>query len=246
MVSLASLPLFVLEGLALREIKKMLFLKQLECERRVHGAPIPEADFYDSIDFGSHVYFNPRDRVNQTASLSPINELFEVLLFNCEDYMRMQYEHVVQPKTSFVVPERAAAHLFGGKQEYYRDMAESFFVDPNDPAIWKPNGELDLSLSWLDVESRRKKQNVWQVIKQLLRAMSEEPSITNAADHGYDKITLGQIVLFVTLLRIRKRMVQLIHDFNRAQTARPSTTSGSSQSIASSLSYSRCCSKACQ
>jgi len=56
-MTLINLPLFVLEGMALRELKKMVYLKELECEllKNDPAATPPEMDYYDSIGRGYRV-----------------------------------------------------------------------------------------------------------------------------------------------------------------------------------------------
>ncbi len=51
-LTLTNLPLFVLEGMALRELKKLVYLKELACTRLLaHEAPLlpDEPDYFDNI-----------------------------------------------------------------------------------------------------------------------------------------------------------------------------------------------------
>ena len=106
----------------------------------------------------------------------------------------------------FAMGDEKIGSLFGSKEDYQKEMAKTFFAS-NDPSIWNEKEELNLGLSWLNTTDRKKKKNVWGELKKLMKALSTDPQITNRETHKYGKVTLGQLILFTTLLRIRKRMV---------------------------------------
>ncbi len=135
-----------------------------------------------------------------------------MLLFNNEVYTKMDYDYVTAKERrqgSLAVDEARIKEIFGTKEEYYREIAQSFYASPKDPALWNERQDLNLELSWLNSGDRKKKKNVWAEIKLLLRKISLDPDITNRKNNKYGKITLGQLVLFTTLMRIRQRMVRL-------------------------------------
>ena len=86
-------------------------------------------------------------------------------------------------------------------------MAKAFWVDPSDKNAWLNGENLDLSKNWVKKEDKGIRKNVWAVLKQLFYDISVEPKITNRAKHNYDRITLGQFLFFMILVRIRTRMV---------------------------------------
>ena len=142
--------------------------------------------------------------------MSHLNELFEVLLFNSESYTKMDYNYLLHKdrrQGPFAVSDARAKELFGTKSEYYAEIAQTFFHSEKAVGIWKNKEELDLSISWLQPEGRKKRKNTWEVLKQLLAKLSNDVTITNRAEHNYDKITLGQLLLFVAIFRIRNRVV---------------------------------------
>ncbi len=108
-----------------------------------------------------------------------------------------------------MVSDERVEELFGTKEEYYREMAEAFYCNPDDPSIWVDKETLNLEKSWLKEEDRSVKKNVWGEFKRLFKNISQDGSITNRAKHMYDSITLGQLCLFMLLIRIRRRMVRL-------------------------------------
>eukprot|EP00826_Nyctotherus_ovalis_P047432 TRINITY_DN5454_c0_g1_i1.p1 TRINITY_DN5454_c0_g1~~TRINITY_DN5454_c0_g1_i1.p1 ORF type:complete len:426 (+),score=115.22 TRINITY_DN5454_c0_g1_i1:57-1334(+) len=211
-INLSNLPIFALEGLALREIKKMVYLKELHYRAQMEN---PEAedirpDYYDSIDFTDPLYKKPKELIDKAVSMSHHNEIFEVLLFNSEEYIRMDYAYMASKervKSSLAIEEEG---LFGAKKDYYQDLARAFYYNPYDPSIWADGQNLNLNISWLNAENRRQKKNVWEVMKRLFERVSMDDEIINGNRNGYEKITLGQLLLFVVLLRVRYRIVRLI------------------------------------
>jgi len=215
-MSLSNLPIYVLEGLALREIKKMAYLKELHyrAQMKEPDAKDTKPDYYDSIDFSDPLYKRPRDFVEKAVSLSEHNELFEVLLFNDEKYVKMDYNYVTAKeriKCSFAIKEEEG--LFGEREDYYQDMARAFYFNPNDPSIWTDSQNLNLEISWLNNEHRKQKKNVWEVMKKLFEKISMDGEIINTNEKNYNKITLGQLLLFITLLRMRRRIVHFPYLF---------------------------------
>lgn len=210
-VNLSNFPIFVLEGLALREIKKIIYLKELHYKAQMEN---PEAedtrpDYYDSIDFTDPLYKKSKELADKAVSMSHHNEIFEVLLFNNEKYTRMDYTYMASKeriKSSLAIEEEG---LFGAKQDYYQDLARVFYYNPYDPSIWTQDQNLDPEISWLNAENRGQKKNVWEVMKRLLEKVSADDEIINGNRNGYEKITLGQLLLFVALLRVRHRIVRV-------------------------------------
>jgi hypothetical protein len=205
-----NLPLFVLEGMALRELKKLMYLKQLDCERlQKEGmdSTAPDPDYYDSINFEDEIYKDTSKTVKDMISLSHLNELFECILFNSnEKYVKMDYDQVTSKDRLNPKPVGyRLADLFGTREEYYKEIAQAFYCEPENQAIWKSKKELNLNLSWLNMNDRRFKKNVWGEVKKLFKQISTDPALSSKDQ--YDKITLGQLLLFIVLDRIRKRVV---------------------------------------
>lgn len=208
-VTLINLPLFVLEGMAVRELKKMIYLKELECELSNSQQPQPEVDYYDSLDFSDQLYDNPQAHASLPVSLSHFNELFEVLLFNNRTYTKMNYGNITSKECrqgSYACDDAKVKEIFGTQEEYYKDMAKAFYHNPNDPTIWSDKNELNFNLTWLNMSDRKKRKNTWEEIKKVLRKISNDPLITNKEKAGYSKITIGQLILFTTLMKIRQRV----------------------------------------
>ncbi len=169
-------------------------------------------DFFDRIDFNSEVYNDPNSKLYSHESLSPETELMEVLIFNTEKYARMDYDYLFEKNRrsgSFNVSDDRVEELLGTKQEYNQAMAKAFFANPEDPAIWANKETLNFNLNWCTQADRSKRLNAWEVIKKMLKKLSDDPNITNGATHKYDKITLGHLILFMLLMRIRDRMVRI-------------------------------------
>ena len=146
-------------------------------------------------------------------SLSHLYELFEVLVFDSETNAKMDYSYITAKERrqgSYSVDDNRIRQLFGTKEEYYNDLAKTFYAPAKDAAIWNDKHELNLNLSWLNPEDRDKKKSVWSEVKKLFIQLSADPTITNKTTHKYSKITLGQLVLFTTLFRIKERMVILL------------------------------------
>ena len=97
--------------------------------------------------------------------------------------------------------------LFGTREEYYHEIAKAYFQNPDDPTIWLNKEMLDLSKSWTNKGERNVRKNVWAELKKVFKSISQDPNLTNGAKHKYDSITLGQLCLFMLLIRMRKRMV---------------------------------------
>ena len=206
----------------MREFKKMVYLKELACTRLLEDRkPLEpaEPDYYDSIsraasmshiDFDTPLYSDPKKLIDDIDSLSYDNELFEVLLFNSQEYAPIDFDYIMKlPRRQGPSPfsDARLAELFGTPKEYYTEMANAFYMAQWGPAIWQSRTELNTKLSWLNVHDRRYKKNVWAEVKNLLRSLSLDDKITNKAEHHYDKITLGQLLLFISLYRIRHRVV---------------------------------------
>ena len=159
--------------------------------------------------------------LNDPMSMSHLSELCEVILFNTEKFCKMNYDAfthkdyrqglaVIDIVGSFKLSDQRVQELLGSKRDYYQALARAFFLNPEDPQIWENDETLKVALSWLKSANRGTCKNVWDVIKQLLKKLSQHPNITNAARHKYDRITLGQLLLFTLLMRIRTRVVLLL------------------------------------
>ena len=107
-----------------------------------------------------------------------------------------------------MVSDERILELFGTRAEYYTAMAKTFFCNPNDPSIWLNKETLNLSKTWAHKDDRGVRKNVWAEIKKVLRAISNDPGLIDGGKHHYDSITLGQLSLFMLLIRLRKRLVR--------------------------------------
>ena len=97
--------------------------------------------------------------------------------------------------------------MIGDKDNYYAEMAKMFYKNPNNEDIWNKENDLKLNISWLNPIDRKVKNNVWEQIKILLKKISDDTLIISSNKNEYQKVTLGHLLLFIILLRIRKHTV---------------------------------------
>ena len=72
--------------------KKLLRL--LKASMIFKGKGKEDGNYYDNIDFDTELYDDVNSKFYEQASLSYLNEIFEVLMFNKESYCRMDYDYI--------------------------------------------------------------------------------------------------------------------------------------------------------
>ncbi len=186
-------------------------------------------------DVGSKIYTQD--------SLSYLNEMLEVLLFNTEKYVKMDYDYVTSNQTregAFMVSDERITELFGTRAEYYAAMAKSFYCNPEDPSIWQNKETLNLGKSWTNKGERNVRKNVWAELKKVLHAISGDRELLGSK-RKYDNITLGQLSLFMLLIRLRKRLVRFAFPACRTRPTTSSAIAASTVSSVSSRNIWECC-----
>ena len=105
------------------------------------------------------------------------------------------------------------SETFGTKSAYYKAIAKDLYNDKVEPGDKSEAPKeftaesLMLTKSWLSKENHTQRKNVWEVFKKLFQEISTNGKITNSEKHNYDQITLGQICLFVLLMKTKKLAV---------------------------------------
>jgi len=99
--------------------------------------------------------------------------------------------------------EEQFVKLFGKKTEFMRQIAKTFFIDPQDPKTSAEGKFLNTDISWVQKDQRANKRNVWEVIRNLFKQISNDKEITNSTRHRFDEISLDQLLLFISLSKLR-------------------------------------------
>lgn len=60
--------------------------------------------------------------------------------------------------------------------------------------------------NWIRKGDRSNVKNIWQIMKKLMRDMSKDMKMTNAATHDYDRIELTQFFFAISILDVRKTL----------------------------------------
>jgi len=111
---------------------------------------------------------------------------------------------------NFKVSENEAKKILGNKGDYYRAFAECFYFKPQDEEFWDVDpatGERNLNFKFSFLEQRDKVKNIWLLFKNLLRDLSQDPTLTGAKNHKYERISLTQLLFVICMVSLRNRVV---------------------------------------
>ena len=139
-----------------------------------------------------------------------------MVLFNGGDFIVSQrYEEVKNEekrRRAFKLSEKRCAELLGNEDDWNRAMATKFFKRKKSEFRSKKE-RLEFSeefnkfkKTWLSKEDRNQAENIWALFKQLLSQLSQDKRITNSKEWDYDRISLAQLVVGLTLLGIRREV----------------------------------------
>ena len=104
-----------------------------------------------------------------------------------------------------MVSDEEAKRILGDEKKFYESMGKAFCVAPIDESIKAKDTIKFEEHTWNTKAKRDKIKNVWIVIKDILKKISECKTLTNNADGTYDRITLSQITMLASLIGMRKR-----------------------------------------
>ncbi len=162
------------------------------------------------IDFDSDPkYADPLNDITNDSSKSALNELFEVLLFNNRVSFKFSKNDLINERlltrTSFSSEEEIEKYF---TDKFEKEMTSTFFQ--GEQAILEDIAS-DLSegakiFNWIYNKSTAR--NVWQIWKFILKAASEqtEGEEDRKEREKYQKINTSQILLFSTLIGMKKQM----------------------------------------
>ena len=147
-------------------------------------------------------------KIDDPISVAVENELFETLLFNNRAAFPFNPDDLDEEnkcQRTFLLSEENI-RLLMTKNKYQEELAETFFEGgKNSPQVYSKAKERIVN-PYASYPSCHGAKNVWVVIRKFLKDIEARKE----QQTKYQRINLSQIILFTSLLGIRKRSVLLL------------------------------------